>query len=257
MDLDYDALMELAAEIGYRLQMAGAEIYRVEESMQRLLRAYGLENGQVFVIPSCIIVSLTTPAGHPVTCIRRIPTHGTDIYLLEAFNDLCRRLCAQTPPVAQAREQIGAILSGRLTFPLPVQLLGYFLGTMFFGMLFGGTLRDGFCSGLCGVALGGCLTFMDWLGANLFFKTIAGGAVSALLALLLTGVDLGQNSDFIIIGALMALVPGLIFTNAIRDIMAGDMVSGITKAAEALLIGVAIALGTGFVLSMARVLGGV
>ena len=110
---------------------------------------------------------------------------------------------------------------------------------------------------LCGVALGGCLTFMDWLGANLFFKTIAGGAVSALLALLLTGVDLGQNSDFIIIGALMALVPGLIFTNAIRDIMAGDMVSGITKAAEALLIGVAIALGTGFVLSMARVLGGV
>ena len=127
---------------------------------------------------------------------------------------------------------------------------------MFFGMLFGGTLRDGICSGICGVALGGCLTFMTRLGANLFFKTIAGGAVSALLALLLTWAGLGQNSDFVIIGALMALVPGLIFTNAIRDIMAGDMVSGITRAAEALLIGVAIALGTGFVLTAARMLGG-
>ena len=151
---------------------------------------------------------------------------------------------------------VNAILAGRRSFSMPMQLLGYFLGTMFFGMLFGGTLRDGICSGICGVALGGCLTFMTRLGANLFFKTIAGGAVSALLALLLTWAGLGQNSDFVIIGALMALVPGLIFTNAIRDIMAGDMVSGITRAAEALLIGVAIALGTGFVLTAARMLGG-
>ena len=257
MELDYDALLGLAAEVGYRLQVSGAEIYRVEESMQRLLQAYGQAAGQVFVIPNCIIVSLTTPAGHPVTCVRRIPSHGTDIYLLEAVNDLCRSLCAQTPPLDEARARIDAILAGRRSFSMPMQLLGYFLGTMFFGMLFGGTLRDGICSGICGVALGGCLTFMTRLGANLFFKTIAGGAVSALLALLLTWTGLGQNSDFVIIGALMALVPGLIFTNAIRDIMAGDMVSGITRTAEALLIGVAIALGTGFVLTAARMLGGV
>lgn len=256
LELDYDALLGLAAEVGYRLQVSGAEIYRVEESMQRLLQAYGQAAGQVFVIPNCIIVSLTTPAGHPVTCVRRIPSHGTDIYLLEAVNGLCRSLCAQTPPLDEARARIDAILAGRRSFSMPMQLLGYFLGTMFFGMLFGGTLRDGICSGICGVALGGCLTFMTRLGANLFFKTIAGGAVSALLALLLTWAGLGQNSDFVIIGALMALVPGLIFTNAIRDIMAGDMVSGITRAAEALLIGVAIALGTGFVLTAARMLGG-
>ena len=33
----------------------------------------------------------------------------------------------------------------------------------------------------------------------------------------------------------MALVPGIAMTNAMRDIMAGDMVAGISKAAEALL----------------------
>ena len=62
--------------------------------------------------------------------------------------------------------------------------------------------------------------------------------------------------DKIIIGALMALVPGIAITNAMRDIMAGDMVSGISKGAEALLIGAAIALGTAIALGLAALTAG-
>ena len=100
------------------------------------------------------------------------------------------------------------------------------------------------------------MAFTSKLGANLFFKTIAGAAVSAFMALALTAAGIGQNSDSIIIGALMALVPGIAFTNAMRDIMAGDMVAGISKAAEALLIGAAIALGTALALGLIRMLMG-
>ena len=82
----------------------------------------------------------------------------------------------------------------------------------------------------------------------------AGAAVSAFAALALTAAGIGQNPDSIIIGALMALVPGIAFTNAMRDIMAGDMVAGISKAAEALLIGAAIALGTALALGLIRLL---
>ena len=64
-------------------------------------------------------------------------------------------------------------------------------------------------------------------------------------------MGLGHNPDFITIGALMILVPGIAFTNAMRDIMAGDLTSGVNKVVEALLIATAIALGTGFVLSLA------
>ena len=74
--------------------------------------------------------------------------------------------------------------------------------------------------------------------------------------MLLTGLGLGENLDRIIIGALMALVPGIAITNAMRDIMAGDMVAGISKGAEALLIGAAIALGTALGLGAAGLLGG-
>ena len=85
--MDYDALLNLGTELGYKLVLSGAEIYRVEESVLRLLTAYGLQP-QVFALPSCLIVSVNTPAGHPITQMRRVPPHGTDIELLERCNDL-------------------------------------------------------------------------------------------------------------------------------------------------------------------------
>ena len=80
------------------------------------------------------------------------------------------------------------------------------------------------------MVIGLCMALMTRLGANLFFRTIAGGAASALAAVALHRLGVGQNQDLIIIGALMALVPGIAMTNAMRDIMAGDMVAGISKA---------------------------
>ena len=257
MEPDYDALLNLSSELGYRLMESGAEIYRVEESIQRILQAYGVASGEVFAIPNCIIVSLTTPSGHPVTRVRRIPPHGTDIYLLERYNALCRTLCREAPPFDAALARLEAIWTERRSYPRALQLFGYFLGAGAFTLFFRGTPLDALCGGLCGAAIGLCLDFMTRLKANLFFKTVAGGMVSALLAVLLTAAGLGQNVDRITIGALMALVPGIAFTNAMRDIMAGDLVAGITKVGEALLIGGAIAIGTGIAVGISRLAGGV
>ena len=198
------------------------------------------------------MVSLTSPDGRPVTQIRRMPTHGTDIYLLEKYNGLCRRLCRETPAFEEALEQMEAITRTHRVYSLPTQLAAHFLGCGMFSLFYGGTPADGLCGGLCGMVIGLCMALMTRLGANLFFRTIAGGAASALAAVALTRLGVGQNQDLIIIGALMALVPGIAMTNAMRDIMAGDMVAGISKAAEALLIGAAIALGTALALGLTR-----
>lgn len=254
--MDYDKLINLATDIGYRLLETGAEIYRVEESIQRILKAYGLTTGEVFAIPNCIIVSMVTPEGRTVTRVRRMSSHGTDIDQLERYNDLCRHLCAKVPPVEEALGRMRALNANPRVYSLPVQAAAYFFGAALFALFFGGTVLDGLCAGLCGLSIGVCLTFLTRLGTNLFFKTVAGGTVSALMALGLTLVGLGQNIDLITIGALMLLVPGLVFTNAMRDIMAGDMVTGLSKTAEALLIGAAIALGSGAALWLARLLWG-
>ena len=81
--MDYDLLVNLAMEMGCTLMASGAEIYRVEESLGRLLGAYGRQDAQVFAIPSCLIVSLQGEGNRSVTRMSRIPAHGTDIELLE------------------------------------------------------------------------------------------------------------------------------------------------------------------------------
>lgn len=249
--MDYDVLLNLSTDLGYGLLESGAEIYRVEESIQRLLHAYGIAQADPFVIPNCIIVSFTTPQGEVRTQVRRMPSHGTDVDLLERYNDLCRHLCQDVPPLPEARERLDIIKKTRQAYSLPLLLTAYFIATGAFCLLFGGTWQDALCSGLCGVAIGLSLTAMTHLGTSLFFKSMLGATISALLALIFVGLHLGQHSELIIIGALMALVPGIMFTNAIRDVMAGDMVAGITKIADALLVGVAIALGTAFALVLA------
>lgn len=253
--MDYDELLNFATELGYRLQVSGAEIYRVEESVQRVLSAYGAPTGEVFAIPNCLTVSVTDPEGRPLTRIRRVGLHGTDIYRLEALNDLSRKTCAQVPPLWEAAAHLATICADRTAYSVPTQLFAYFLGTSSFALFFGGSGWDALCGGLCGLVIGVSLAFMDKLRTNLFFKTFVSGCLSALSALALTGVGLGGSSDIIIIGALMALVPGIAFTNAMRDIIAGDMVTGISKTAEAILIGVSIALGTAVALWAARLLG--
>ena len=80
---------------------------------------------------------------------------------------------------------------------------------------------------------------------------------AALLAAGLTDLGVGEHIDLIIIGAIMAQAPGLVITNFMRDIMAGDMMSGLVKLAEALLTGAGIALGTGVALSLVNAVWGV
>ena len=254
--MDYNALLAVASDLGYGLLESGAEIYRVEEAILRLLHAYGVAQANPFVIPNCIIVSFVTPEGKAMTQVRRMPSHGTDVDLLERYYALGRRLCQDVPPLSEAKKSLSDIRQTQRNYPLPLLLLAYFTGTASFSLFFGGTVRDAFCGGLCGVSVGFALCAMTTLHANLFFKSILGAALSAFLALAFTFFGIGEHSELITIGALMALVPGIIFTNAIRDIMAGDMVAGISKIADALLTGVAVALGTGFALGLSQLLWG-
>ena len=242
--MDYDKLLNISVELGCRLMSSGAEIYRVEESMRRLLQAYGLESPDVFAIPNCVIVSIATPEGHPVTRMRRIAAHGTDIEMLERCNDLCRRLCAQRPPIEEARELLDG-LSDCPVYPLWKVLLGYGIAPAFFSPIFGGGLADALGAMLGGLAVGFCLLYGTRLiGSNSFFRTAICSAVAALASLLLVRLGIGQSLDTVTISVLMVLVPGVALTNAMREIMAGDMISGLSRAAGSILTAAAIAIGS-------------
>ena len=125
--MEYGKLLNLGAEMGYRLMLSGAEIYRVEDSVRRLLAAYGLTGADVFAIPSCLIVSLNGESGEPVTRVRYVPAHGTDLELLEEYNGVCRSLCRETPDYKQAMELIKTVETRARSFSAGVRLAGYFM----------------------------------------------------------------------------------------------------------------------------------
>jgi uncharacterized membrane protein YjjB (DUF3815 family) len=127
---------------------------------------------------------------------------------------------------------------------MPLYLLGNFLGGCGFAVLFGGRPADCFCAGICGVIIGFVNSFMDKLKANQFFRIITAAFLMSVVAYFVGAFGFIGNPDATIIGALMILVPGLLITNAMRDIIYGDTNSGINRIVHVLLIAAAIALGT-------------
>ena len=241
--MNYSALLDLATDLGYELAMCGAETFRIEESINRILQTYGVTS-EVFAIPNCLIVSIETPEGKLMTRMRRIGYHGNDLDGVECFNAISRAICNRKPSMEEAREWLNSNHLIRRNFSLPVYLLGNILGAFGFAFFFGGNLNDAFLAGICGLILGLMGRFMGSMKTNPFFKTITSSFVMACIAYAMAGMGMTNNVDAVIIGSLMILVPGLLFTNAMRDIIYGDTNSGVNRIVQVLLIAMAIALGT-------------
>ena len=242
--MDYNALLDLATDLGYELAMSGAETFRVEESINRVLMSYGVE-AEAFAIPNYLVVSIITDSGKPITRMRRIGYHGNDLDAVEKYNGLSRALCNRKPEPKIGLKWLAMIKSQRLFYSKPVQYLGHFLGGLGFALFFGGNWIDGICGGICGILVGLITMFLEDMKTNQFFRTIAASFALGLSAYTMAAMGIIQNPDAVNIGALMLLVPGLLFTNAMRDIIYGDTNSGINRIVQVLLVAMALALGTG------------
>ena len=254
--MEYSKILDLATELGYELTMCGAETFRVEESINLVLRAYDIEP-EVFVIPSCMHISIEPVIGRPLTRMRRIGDHGNDLDGVERFSAVSRRICAEHPAPEIAQQWLAETRKQRKSYPVYMYFLGHAFSAFGFAMLFGGTLTDAFCAAVCSLVVAGVTTLFSKLGStNQFFQTLAAAFPMALLAYVLGALGIADNPDCVTIGALMLLVPGLLITNAMRDIIYGDTNSGTNRLVQVLLIAVAIALGTAAAWNTATLLWG-
>ena len=241
--MDYYLLTDLAVTMGYHLAMSGAETFRVEDTIHRILRAYGVEC-EVFAIPNCVSVSLEAANGKPLMLMRRIGFHGNDLEKLEKLNELSRCICAERPEVDTAMSWLEQTLAARRSYSAAAVYLGNLLVGLGFCLVFGGTLLDCLWAGLMGLIIGVVTRFMDKQEANPFFSTILASCLMALPAYAAAGLGWLNSPDAAIIGTLMILVPGLLITNSMRDIIYGDTNSGIFRIVQVFLTALAIALGT-------------
>ena len=241
--MDYQILLKLTCGIGYELAMNGAETFRIEESISRILSTYGV-TGQAFALPNMLLVTIEDAQGNPITKMTRIGFHGNDLDAVERFSGLSRTICFQKPGPQEAYEMLLQEIKARKSYQPYVIVLANFIAAAGFGLLFGGTWKEAFFSGLCGILVGVIGDFMKKWKANLFISTISSAFLMAFAAYALWALGAVRNPDPVVIGALMLLVPGLLFTNSMRDILYGDTNSGITRLFQVLLIALAISLGT-------------
>lgn len=254
--MNYTDLVNTAVETGYLLVSNGGEIYRAEESMQRIFRAYGVNSGEVFAIPNLIEVTVRTPDGKPITQIKRVPQRTTNLDRVEQVNALCRHICSDRPRLSEIRAELNRI-GERPTLSFPMQTLAYAMAAAAFTLFYGGSPQDAVVALFCGAAIRLTIHFLERFQVNSFFVNMAASFVAAAIALTAANFDVALSYDKIIIGALMNLVPGIAITNFMRDIIAGDLFAGILRLTESVLVATAIALGAGIALMGTRMFLGV
>ena len=238
-----DDLLRIALDVGEGLLKSGGEIRRVETTVEKICHAYSAAHVEVFSINSLIIASVRMPDGSYSSQTRRIADVSNDMRCLERFNALSRMICAQTPEPSVVDGEIAKIKSRR-RYPLWASLLGNSFAAGGFAVIFGGSLRDALAAAIIGIAVG-LIEHSGVLSFNRLSKTLVLSFISGILTCLSVIVGIGQSMDMIAIGTIMLLIPGLSLSNAMRDLLRDDTLTGTLKTVQACITAIMIAAGYG------------
>lgn len=244
-------ILDLINKIGFLLLKHGAEIYRVEESIQRMCEGFGFTNIEVFAIPSYFTLSLTLHDGTPYHSSKRSRANRIHLDHLYELNNLVRKISNQEISISDIKKEIDYIQSQPLNFHLI--LIGYIVSCAMFCIFFGGGINEMIVSALIGYVLYYFILLFEKFNINSIARTISASMVLATIAILFKKAGFIENQQSVITGTLMLLVPGIAITNSLRDIIGGDFVSGLSRMVEAILIAGSIAIGVGI---MMMILGG-
>ncbi|MFP7299186.1 threonine/serine exporter family protein [Neobacillus niacini] len=241
-------IMEVCLLAGKIMLQSGGETYRVEDTMMRMAAAFGIENSHSYVTPTGIIFS-AEGAEPTKTKLIRISSRSTDLKKVAMVNSISRKITNGELNLAAALTQLKELEELNVTFPFSIQVVAASIASGCFMIMFKGEWNDFIPSMVTG-GLGyfGFLYFHRYITVR-FFSEFLASFIIGFIALILVKAGVGTQLDKIIIGSVMTLVPGLLVTNAVRDLMAGHLVSGLSKGAEALLTAFAIGSGIAVVLS--------
>lgn len=242
--------LEMINEIGYLLLKHGAEIYRVEESLQRMCEGLGFQNVEVFAIPTYFTLSLTRHDGTPYHSSKRSRTNRMHLDHLYELNNLVRQISNQELNNNEIRQKIDEIKSQKLNFQLI--LIGYIVSAAMFCVFFGGGWNEMIVSAIIGFVLFYFIYLMEKLNMNGIVRTILSSMVLSTIAIIAHKMNLIGDQQSVITGTLMLLVPGIAITNSLRDIIGGDFVSGLSRMIEAILIAASIAIGVGIMMMLLK-----
>ncbi len=240
---DPKTLLCLVLDIGEEMLTAGGEVNRVEDSIYRMLTAYGYRKVNVFTITEFISVSFLDPEGRIVSESRRVYKHENNMHHLEDLNELSRRVCGNPMTVRELYDALNEMKPVKYSQNPWVMMLAYFLGSGGFAVFFDGSIIDGIVAGFIGILIYLSGRFTKVSQMNKFLYIALAALLSGFAAILLKSLGIGEHLDKIMIGDIMLLIPGLALTTSFRDVMRGDIIAGLLRFIESIFIAAAIAVG--------------
>lgn len=232
----------------------GGETYRAEDTAIHIAQTFGLE-ADIIAFPTGLTMTITGKAGSS-SMIARVRNSTVDLMKIEQINTVSRRLCAHEMTLEEAHQELLRIRDqAALSVGRSVLYAG--VSAAMFAIMFGGSLFDSFATGVCGALIQLILAYTPDHQAGLPVSSLLSGFLTATFALIFTRLFGMGDLDMIIISTMMPFLPGIALTNAIRDSMRGDLVSGGARLGQALTRAIVLASGAGAALGLHMALGGV
>lgn len=227
----------------------GAEAHRVEDTVYRILKTANLQTTEVFVIMTGMFATLADPSIETITMSKRVRSNGNNLKQICYANEISRQYCDGAISLEEAYELISEGCSWEYT--LRISMLGNVLIVTVFPLLVDGSFMDCAVAFPASIVVAGSLYWASKIKIHPFLKDLSVAFLAGVTYLLLDRVlPVPVHQDAIIISCIMPLVPGVAITNAIRDTLNGDYVSGAARAVEAFIKALSIALGVGLSLMM-------
>ncbi|MBR4081638.1 MAG: threonine/serine exporter family protein [Clostridia bacterium] len=246
-------VLEMAGRI---IMENGGETYRVEETVTRMGRAFGLLEVESFAVPSGVFVSYVKENGTTETAVVRVRRKGTNLTRVDEVNRVSRLVEQEgmTAEEAHARLREIEVMPPMLT--KPQMLLAAAIGSAGFALMFGGDGIDFIIAFIVGIIGQAAAFWIEKSSIKGMASSLAGSFIVSALPMLFHSLTWLGHVDALVAGTLMPLLPGLAMTNAIQDTLRGDMVSGVAHAMQALLTAALVAAGVLMAVSLFSLMGG-
>ncbi|MGC4020218.1 MAG: threonine/serine exporter family protein [Muricomes sp.] len=241
--MDYKLVMNMAVMAGELMLRSGAETHRAEDTMYHILRTANTDTVEASVMMTGIVATISNPDMEPITVIKRVQERKTNLNRIVRVNEISRNYCAGVISLEEACEELKGI--GGKQYSVWFYNLATIMVPVGFALLFGGGSWEVFSAAVVGAVMALVITVGKRLHINGFILDTLTSLGLAVASLFIKSQISSLDIDVVIVSAIMPLVPGVAITNAVRDTLEGDYISGGARILEAFLKAAAVALGVG------------
>lgn len=249
-------ILRLALFIGELMLANGAETYRVEDSIIRICKSRGFNHINVFTALTVIIISDDRFDG--LTFMKTIKNRSINLNKISLLNDFSREFVSNPDlTVESAMTKLKKIDQVYSYPPYIVNCATGFASASLAFLLGGNDIVTFFFTFITSILAIFVFNKMMKMSSISTFSSLVASIVIASAGALLTQLGILDTPKMLIVGSIMPLLPGVSFIKGIRDLISGDLISGVARAFDASMTAIAIASGVALILDLWYRIGGV